>query len=389
MAERIPLSRPYFDAQELEAVRRVLDSGWVVQGPEVEAFEAEIARLHQARYCVAVSSGTAALHVCYLAMGIGFGDSVFIPSFAWPSAANAAKLMGARPVFVDVLEDSYNIDPNDLQRSIERCLDERGPTPRAVVPVHEFGLAADMDRILTIASKYSLLVIEDAACALGAKYKAKSVGLFGQLGILSFHPRKSITTAEGGAIITNDQELAERCRCWRNHGQRISKGQREFALPGLNYRLTEIQAAIGRVQLGKFATILEKRRALVLEYFNRLKHHSGFRLPADNPEHTWQTLMLLLDNDVDRATLIQHLAQDGIETGPGSVAAHLGAQFACDYSLPMSEKLHRRGLALPLHAGLNVSQISSIVNSLLRHLGENEPFAARPENKPPLSAQKL
>ncbi len=223
MAQRIPLSRPFFDEQEAEAVRRVLASGWVVQGPEVAAFEAAIAQLHQARHCVAVSSGTAALHVAYLALGIGPGDAVFIPSFAWPSAANMAKLVGATPVFVDVLPDTYNLDPEDLARRIEDCRQRGWGKPRAVVPVHEFGLAADMDAVLSVAARYSLEVIEDAACALGATYHGKPVGTLGKLGIFSFHPRKSITTGEGGAIVTNDDELAERCRQWRNHGQQLDE----------------------------------------------------------------------------------------------------------------------------------------------------------------------
>src|SRR5690348_4209393 len=151
MVERISLARPYFDAQELEAVRGVLDRGWLVQGPEVEAFEAGIARLHGARHCIAVTSGTAALHLCYLALGIGAGDAVFIPSFAWPSAANLAKLAGAQPVFVDVRAETCNLDPVDLEQRIQQCLATGRHKPRAIVPVHEFGLAAEMDPIQAIA----------------------------------------------------------------------------------------------------------------------------------------------------------------------------------------------------------------------------------------------
>ena len=368
MGHRIPLSRPYFDARELEAVRRVLESGWVVQGPEVEAFEAEIARLHQVRHCIAVSSGTAALHISYLAAEIGPGDALFIPSFAWPSAANMAKLVGAHPVFVDVLPDTYNIDPDDLERRIETCLNEGKHKPRVVVPVHEFGLAADMDKVLSVASRYSLEVIEDAACALGASCDGRPVGTFGKFGIFSFHPRKSITTGEGGAIVTDDADMADRCRGWRNHGQRLVGGQRDFILPGLNYRMTEIQAAIGRVQLTKFAGILQKRRSLAREYFERLQQCPGLRIPTDSAQHTWQTMMVVLADSADRTAIIQHLADEGIEVGPGSVAGHLGAHFQPQLPLAVSEKLHRRGLALPLHAGLNVEQINAAVESLCRHL---------------------
>ena len=146
--KQIPLAKPEFDHRELDAVRRVLESGWVVQGVEVEAFEATLAGMHQARHCIVVSSGTAALHLCYLAMGIGPGDAVFIPSFAWPSAANMAMTVGARPVFVDVLPQTYNMDPDDLRIRIKQCLEHHWGKPRAVVPVHEFGLAAEMDALM-------------------------------------------------------------------------------------------------------------------------------------------------------------------------------------------------------------------------------------------------
>ncbi len=379
MAQRIPLSRPFFDEQEAEAARRVLASGWVVQGPEVAAFEAAIAQLHQARHCVAVSSGTAALHICYLALGIGPGDAVFIPSFAWPSAANMAKLVGATPVFADVQPDTCNLDPNDLERRIEACRREGRGKPRALVPVHEFGLAADMDQLLAMAERYSLVVIEDAACALGAAYHGKPVGTFGRLGIFSFHPRKSITTGEGGAIVTNDAELAERCRQWRNHGQQVVNGRRDFALPGLNYRMTEIQAAIGRVQLAKLDGILRQRRLLVREYLRLLQSGERLRLPADVPEHTWQTFMPVLPEGADRGAIIQELGVQGIEAGPGSVGGHLGQHFQPQAALPVAEKLHHQGLALPLHAGMTEEHVRRVADALCRQLSAVASASSTPD----------
>lgn len=262
----IPLAKPCFDEAEVAAVRRVLASGWVVQGPEVEAFEALIAQMHEARHCVAVSSGTAALHVCYLAHDIGPGDAVFIPSFAWPSAANMATATGAQPVFVDVLPGTYNKDPEDLRRRIGECLEQGQAQPRAVVPVHEFGRPARMDLILPIADEFDLLVIEDAACALGATFQQRPVGTLGSVGIFSFHPRKAITTGEGGAIVTNNDDLAERCRMFRNQGQTVIDGRRDFEVASFNYRMTEIQAAIGSVQMDRFPDILAKRQELARAY---------------------------------------------------------------------------------------------------------------------------
>ena len=371
MGPLISLARPYFDEKEGEAVRRVLAHGWVVQGPEVEAFEAEIARWHQAGHCIAVSSGTAALHVCYLALGIGPGDAVFVPSFAWPSAANMARLVGAQPVFVDVLPDTFNLDPQDLARRIDICLQKGIAKPRAVVPVHEFGLATDMDRILALAERYSLEVIEDAACAFGALYRGNPVGTLGKVGIFSFHPRKSITTGEGGAIVTHDAQLAELCRRWRNHGQAVNGGRRDFMLPGLNYRMTEIQAAIGRVQLQKLPQILQTRRVLAQEYFRLLPQAPGLQLPINDSAHTWQTFMAVLPSDTERCAIVEQLKTRGIEAGPGSVAGHLSSHLQPQTSLPVSENLHHRGLALPLHAGLSLKDVGQCVTDVRASLEDH------------------
>lgn len=368
----IPLAKPSFDEREVEAVRRVLASGWVIQGPEVEAFEHAVAKMHQARHCIAVSSGTAALHICYLSLGIGPGDAVFIPSFAWPSAGNMAVVVGARPVFVDVLSDTYNIDPDDLRLRIRQCMEHKWGTPRALVPVHEFGLAADMDAVLAVAKEYNLDVIEDAACALGATYKGKPVGTFGQMAIFSFHPRKAVTTGEGGAIVTNDDDLAEKCQIWRNHGQVFQNGGRDFQVAGFNYRMTEIQAAIGQVQLEKFPEILKRRREIASQYVRELTGCTGMTLPADDPEeHTWQTFMVVLDEQLKREKVIDKLAEKGIGTGPGSVAGHCVKVYREKFGykssdLPISNRLDSHGLALPLYADMTQEDIRMCITELYK-----------------------
>lgn len=354
---RIPLAKPSFDEREVEAVRRVLESGWVIQGPEVEAFEGAIAQMHEARHCIAVSSGTAALHICYLALGIGPGDAIFVPSFAWPSAANMAMVVGAWPVFVDVLPDTYNINPDDLRIRIKQCIKQKWGKPCVLVPVHEFGLAADMDAILEVAKEFNLEVIEDAACALGATYKGKPVGTFGKMGIFSFHPRKAVTTGEGGAIVTNDDDLAEKCRMWRNHGQVFQNGERDFQVAGLNYRMTEIQGAIGQVQLEKFPEILKKRREIASRYLKGLADCPGITLPADSPEHTWQTFMVVLGDNKDRDFVINELAKKEVGSGPGSVAGHCATIYQARFGygapdLPVSRTLSCQGLALPVYSDM-------------------------------------
>lgn len=370
---RYPLSKPSFDEQENEAVRRVLASGWVVQGPEVEAFEKTVAALHGAKHGIAVANGTAALHLCYLAAGIGPGDAVFIPSFAWPSAANMAALVGARPVFVDVDPGTYNLDLDDLRRQIAACRKHGWGTPKAVVPVHEFGLAADLDGTLAVAKEHGLVVIEDAACALGTTWRGKPVGTFGLAAIFSFHPRKSVTTGEGGVIITDDPGFADRCRCWRNHGQVVVPGGRDFQVPGLNYRLTEIQGAIGRVQLEKFPRLLERRRALAEIYLQELAGCPGIRLPDALPGHAWQTLMVVLEPGTSREALMAKLAPFGIGAGPGSVAGHSGQVFREKFGLrredlPVSQRLADAGLALPLYGDMPEEDVRFVAQTLRRLL---------------------
>lgn len=366
---RVPLAKPSFDEREVEAVSRVLASGWIVQGPEVEAFEGVVAQMHQARHCIAVSSGTAALHICYLALGIGPGDAVFVPSFAWPSAANMAMAVGARPVFVDVLPDTYNIDPADLRKRIQECIERKWGTPRAVVPVHQFGLSADIDAVLKIAKEFDLEVIEDAACALGATYKDSPVGTFGKMGIFSFHPRKAVTTGEGGAILTNDDSLAKKCRMWRNHGQVFQDETRDFQVAGFNYRMTEIQAAIGQVQLEKFPEILKKRRKIASKYLRELSGCPGLSLSANNPEHTWQTFMITLDEQIDHRFVINKLAENGIGSGAGSVAAHCMSIYCKSFGykaedLAVSANLNFQGLALPLYESLSEQQRVEVAQRL-------------------------
>jgi dTDP-4-amino-4,6-dideoxygalactose transaminase len=335
----------------------------------VEAFENTIAEMHKARHCIAVSSGTAALHICYLVLGIGPGDAVFVPSFAWPSAANMAMAVRARPVFVDVLPATYNIDPADLRIRIQQCTEHKWGTPRAVVPVHEFGLAADMEAISKIAKEFELEIIEDAACALGATYKGKPVGTFGKMAIFSFHPRKAVTTGEGGAIVTNDDSLAEKCRMWRNHGQVFQNEERHFPVAGLNYRMTEIQAAIGQVQLKKFPEILKRRREIASHYLSKLSNFLGISLPANNPEHTWQTFMIVLETKFDRSEIIDKLARRGIGTGAGSVSAHCLKVYQDEFSykgsdLPISNRLNSQGLAVPLYSGMMDQDVCRCITEL-------------------------
>lgn len=362
----IQLSKPDFDQNEYDAIGRVLESGWVVQGKEVSQFEQIIGDYCEVEHCVVVSSGHAALHLIYLVLGIGPGDAVFVPSFAWPSAANVAELLGARTVFVDVLPDTYNMDVEDLEKKIHLCKSSSWGTPRLLVPVHEFGLMAEMDKIFDIGAHYQLDIIEDAACALGATYNERKIGSYGQAAILSFHPRKAITTGEGGAIITNDPEIARHLRIWRNHGQTTIDGNRDFVLPGLNYRMTEFQASIGQAQMEKFPGIIRRRKEIASIYYEELMGTDDIQLPEWKEEHTWQTFMIVLKRH-NREPIIRQLRENGIEAAPGAVAGHMGKYFVEKYGyeaeeLEISWKLHTKGLALPLHSRLTNEEVKYVLS---------------------------
>jgi dTDP-4-amino-4,6-dideoxygalactose transaminase len=368
-AANIALARPWFGEEEEAAVRRVLKSGWVVQGPEVAAFEQAVGAMHQLPHAVAVSSATAGLHLIYLALGIGPGDVVLVPSFAWPSAANMAVRAGAIPFFVDVDPATYNLTSATLKQGLQQVRERGLGRPRAVVVVHEFGLPAPMTELLAAAEAENLLVIEDAACALGAVHQGQPLGHFGRAAVFSFHPRKSVSTGEGGMVVTREPALAEAVRAARNHGQEMRNGRREFTGAGFNYRLTEIQAAIGLEQLKRFPVILAAKRKLAAGYRHELDGIEGLALPANRPEQTWQTFMITLDSVAARDRVQQCCQAKGIETGPGAVAGHTGVlwngQFLRPHDLcPVSSRLATCGLALPLHAQLTDDDIRRVTSTV-------------------------
>ena len=361
----ISLAKPFFDEKEKEAVCRVLDSGWIMQGKQVADFETNIAEYSGSKHCIAVSSGTAALHICFMALGIRPGDGIIIPSFAWAAAANIAHLLAARPIFVDSKTSDYNFNVDLIEKIIEQAKSE-GIIAKAIVPVHQFGAPCDISKVLEIATKHNLKVIEDSACALGTKINGQHAGTFGIAGILSFHPRKIITTGEGGAIITDSTEFAEKCRALRNHGNLTSAG--------LNYRMTNIQAAIGLVQLSKLNSILSKRKYIIATYLEILDGQDGIILPdyLTNSEHSEdsaiaiQTLMVLLDKDIDRDRIISLMADRGIETNIGSPAAHQLPIFekTSNYC-PVADILKQQGLALPLYADMTKKEARKVAETLI------------------------
>jgi perosamine synthetase len=296
--EQIPITKPLFGDAELDAVRAPLESGWVVQGPQVQAFESRFAAYTGSPYAAATSSCTTALHLAVAALGLEPGDEVIVPAFTWVSTANVVEYQGATPVFCDVDLETYNLD-------VGRC--ESLVTERTVgiIPVHLFGLAAEIDRVLDLAERKGLWVVEDAACGFGCLRRGRHVGTFGSFGAFSFHPRKSITTGEGGMITTADAGLDELVRSLRDHGASRSDHDRhtmaggfllaDYPHLGFNVRMTDIQGALGCAQLDRADWILDRRRALAARYDALLDGVDWLRTPRVPPGdvHGYQAYVCL------------------------------------------------------------------------------------------------
>ncbi len=355
------LAEPSIEQQDIDAVSDVLKSGWLIQGKRVAEFESALGGITDSATHVAVSSGTAALHLSMLALEIVPGDLVYVPSLAWPSAANIALLTGALPIFVDVTQPYGNIDPHHLRKRIQESIDKKWGRPRAIVPVHAFGSVCEIDAIMEIAAEFRLNVIEDAACSLGAKDNAgKSVGLFGDIGIFSFHPRKSLTTGEGGSVVSKRPELLERVRQLRDHGR---QSPLTFAQAGLNYRMTEFQAALGIGQVARFDSMITKRRVLARRYLSALAGINEITIPPDDARHTWQTFFVIGENPTATQAICKGLVEEGVETGFPSHSAQSLTQFMTlpgNSPMPVSERLRDCGIAFPLHDRLHEHDVNEI-----------------------------
>ena len=360
------LSLPNIDEAAIAAVAAVLRSGQLVYGAQGAAFEAELAQWLGARHAVVVSSGTAALHLSLVALGVGPGDAVLVPDFTFPATGNVVRLAGARPVLVDVDPGSYCVAPAGLEQAIASW---RGPERlRALVPVHEFGHPVDMAAVNAIAARHGLAVIEDAACAIGARCGERLAGTLGAIGCFSLHPRKTLTTGEGGVLVTGDDALARRLARLRNHGIERTPGGPVFHEAGYNLRLTDIQSALGRAQLPHLAGWLSVRRSLAARYREALRplaERGLLSLPADHAGHSWQTFMVVLADGIDRAAVIGALAGQGIEANLGAQCLSALPSFA-DVAAPspVARRLFAQGLALPFCEQYGPSEVERVAGAL-------------------------
>ncbi|PZQ89707.1 MAG: glutamine--scyllo-inositol aminotransferase [Leifsonia xyli] len=360
------LNVPLLGSAEAEAVARVLESGYLTQGAEAAAFEQLITAKVGVPYGFATSSATTGLHLALVALGVGPGDEVIIPDFSFPATANVVVQQGATPVFVDIRLDDFGLAPESLEAAITA-------RTKAIMPVHAFGLVADMEPIMQIAARHGIPVLEDAACALGAEYRGRQAGSWGDAGVFSFHPRKVITTAEGGMITTADERLAEKVRVLRSHGAVRGAHYMSFVEAGFNYRLSDVHAAIGVAQFAKLDVILEGRSRLAAQYAPRLAAVEGARPPIvpEGRTHTYQSYVVLLDPEVDRDGVIEFMRNDGIETTLGTYGLHLQPYFRERFGLPDGDfpgatRAHQSALTLPLHLEMDADDVERVVLSLKR-----------------------
>ena len=372
----IAIARPSVGEEEWQALREPIMNGWLTQGPKVAAFEQRFAALHEVNHAIATTSCTTALHLALLAVGTGPGDEVIVPAFTWVASANVVLYCGATPVFVDVDPVTFNID-------VEQALAAVTERTRTVMPVHLFGLCADTAR-LRAGLPQTVAVVEDAACAAGARSGDRFAGGLGDVAAFSFHPRKSVTTGEGGMVTTNDDAIAEHVRQLRNHGATVSEEQRhagpkpyllpDFDVLGFNYRMTDLQGALGLVQIEKLEGFIAERARWAAWYRQNLADLDWLRLPQEpaHGRHAWQAFVCSVDParaPMTRNAMMDRLQAAGVSTRPGTHAVHMLGYYRDRYgirpeSYPLSRACDRDSLALPLHNAMDEADYAHVVDAI-------------------------
>jgi len=349
---KYPLIKHIFKKQDTENIKRVLKSGWLTKGEFGKKVEFEIKKYTRAKYSCLVNSATSALICSIKALKFPKDSKIVVPSFTFPAVANAVVVCGYRPVFCDIDLDTFNISPQSLENVIDR-------KTKAVIVVHEFGLSSKMDSILKIANLHNLKVIEDAACSLGAEFKGKKVGTFGELGVYSFHPRKVISCGEGGCVVSNDSKLIKQVKILSDHGSNNGN----FIEAGYNFRLSDIQSALLLSQLTRIEKIITQRIKLALNYKNLLKdaEEKGIlKTPVVGPDlrHTFQSFVILLSKNINRDKLKNFLLEKGIETQFGTYCVPILKFYRDNFKTPAKNYknslfAYRQSLTLPLYSGMN------------------------------------
>ena len=375
-SREVQIAHPSLGSEEVEALKQTIESGWITQGSQVAEFEEVFAKRHEAKYAVATSSCTTGLHLILKALDIGPDDEVIVPAFTWIATANVVVQCGATPVFVDIDPLTYNIDPTKISDHITK-------KTRAVIVVHLFGLCADIENIKAVLPD-GVHLVEDAACAVGAMVSDQNAGTFGIAASFSFHPRKIITTGEGGMITTDDEHLYELLKMLRNHGATISEERRHLSpkpydLPdfdncGFNYRMTDLQGAVGLVQMKKLDEMLSERQVRAANYIETLSELTWLRMPMV-PEyfyHSWQSFVTYLESEkssISRNEVMSGLHERGVATRPGTHALHILGYYkkAFDFSpsdFPNSLASAQNSMAIPLHNQMSSEDYEYVIQAI-------------------------
>ncbi|CAN2170076.1 WecE Predicted pyridoxal phosphate-dependent enzyme apparently involved in regulation of cell wall biogenesis [Candidatus Nanopelagicaceae bacterium] len=350
--KRIKLAKPLIGRAERKAVIKVLKSGNLAQGPEVQNFELEFSRFVEERICVAVNSGTSGLHLALLSLGIGPGDEVILPSFTFAATANAISLTGATPIFIDIEPATYNLNENLIENAISR-------RTKAIMVVHLYGLAANMPAISNIAKKHNLLVIEDAAQAHLAEIDGKPVGTFGDAAVFSFYPTKNMTSGEGGMIVLNNSEAANYCRKQRNQGMEV---RYKNELIGYNLRMSDIHAAIGRQQLQKLQKWTDKRIEIANTYSEKLRYFTTPLTPSGY-KHVFHQYTIRVERN--REHVMSGLEQSKIDCGVYyPIEVHKLPSYNCSFELKESNMATKEVLSIPVHPALTKREVSRVIEAL-------------------------
>lgn len=354
----IPIAKPNIGKREKELVMEVLNSGMLVQGPKVAALEDIFAEICEVKHAIATSSGTTALHLALLAHGIGEGDEVITTPFTFIASASSILFTGAKPVFVDIDEDTFNIDPDLIEAAIT-------PRTKAILPVHLYGYVCDMDAIMDIAERHHLVVIEDACQAVGASYQGQKSGSFGT-GTFSLYATKNVMSGEGGMITTNDDEIAEQCRLMRTHGMKV---RYYHDMLGYNYRLSDLHAAIGLAQMERLEEFNATRKSNA-QYLS--EHITSVITPQVKPgyDHVWHQYTIRVDGGRDRDAAVKQLNEAGVGTGifypvPVHQQSYI-KELVGEYHLPVSEQLAKQVISLPVHPQVSQADLEKIVEEVNR-----------------------
>lgn len=373
---KIPLTIPYLDSAEETAVVQTIRSGWITQGPQVALLEKDIENYTHSKYAVATSSATTALHLSLMLLNIQKGDEIIVPSFTFIATANVVIHAGAKPVFVDVDYDTLNINPSLIQKKITK-------KTRAIIPVDYAGIPCDIGAINKIAKDNNLLVVEDAAAALGSEYKNKKIGSLADITCFSFHARKIVTTGEGGMLTTNNEKYANKAKILRHHGMSTSDLVRHssknvyhesYQEIGYNFRMSDIQAAVGVAQFSKINNIINLRTKLANKYSSTLKGNPLIQTPQllNNTKTNWQSYIIKLRKNkyLSRDKLMQKLLDEGIATRRGAMAIHKeGAykELVGKLKLPVTEEAAEQTITLPLYPQMTDTEQEFVIQSLLRN----------------------